>query len=400
MRLLPLTLKFSMKINAKETQSWTFLQQLLQRHVFQDTDQASIEATLHKQSINIPQLSVLMAEHRLELIVWSILKNKILPTSPIYSSLNRQCLYLIQQHLQQKKRLNYLADYLNTQGIAYVFFKGLPLNQLLYDHHCLRRSRDLDLLLTSKDLPRVHDHLIQQGFELRTEFSPKQLLASKQLREIYKELSYFHPHDQTVIELHIQLTRLGNLGLDCTQEKIKTFLSLGDQKIACYVPEAHFFYLCVHAAMHHWQRFQWLVDLAVFWQRIPLNWNQVEQFFQTHHMKRPLLEAKMLLKSQFGIELPTLQITRWDKLICKGRLKYSQHLWHLPEKNSGKNFKHKNSLATYFNWFITLLLLPNRQQKLRYLKSKIGILQLKKYPERPFWLRALITLKPRWMRLP
>ena len=256
--------------------------------------------------------------------------------------------------------------------------KGLGLNALLYGETCIRASNDIDLFINKTDLLKAHHCLSELGFQLSIPLTIHQLTHELQfLTDAMNEMSYIHHDYHFRIDLHWQLTMLPMISYQPLLDPNKqTTVKFHQNTIPILEHHHHFLYLCVHAALHRWHRLHWLVDLAVFYQKIPLHWPRLLALAQQYHAIRPLLEAKQLLQDEFQLNInTTIPCTRMDQWACYWHLRSARRLWH-------HLFK-----IRYIDYFYMVFLFPSLSHKKRFLLNliligQLSLRQLAQYPQR------------------
>lgn len=319
-----------------EKNTLIFLKQLIHQHVMGNRGSLN-HCTL--DSIDPILFNQLVFQHRLELILGSQLTEHEINTLSTYPLIKKRCLSKIHKHLKMQQCLQHLNLLFVTHHIPYVVLKGLPLNAQLYGKTCVRTSNDIDLLVHTNHLIAAHHCLIQAGFQLKFALTPQQLTENFPfLLQAAKDLTYKHPSKTFRVELHFRYTSITGIHFEPLQKNHLIFFPL-THHVSIPVLEHHinFLYLCVHAAAHKWQRLQWLVDIAVFYQKCPLNWPQLITLAQQYKAIRPLLEASILLQKEFKLIFPPIPYLKIDRLCVIFRLRYiTKYLWYKPYKKPYK----------------------------------------------------------------
>jgi hypothetical protein len=232
----------------------------------------------------------------------------------------------VQRHLIMKHLLIELITCLQSENIAHLILKGIPLDILLHGNHCSRTSVDIDLLIDPAQLLPVHKILNSLGYELNSAISSEQLQnGCLFMVEVGKDLTYWHLKTQMHIELHWKTTIMSKAGFN---SKDTQTLSLSQQhQVTIFNSENNFVYLCTHAAWHNWEQLQWLVDLALFKNKIPLCWPTTISILNEKQAVRAVLEAQILLLEKFNILLPDIPHSWLDNLVVNWRLKFTRRLW-------------------------------------------------------------------------
>lgn len=268
----------------------------------------------------------------------------------------------IQRHLISMHELIQLTTDLNLMHIDYIALKGAPLNQLLYGDNLVRVSRDMDILIQIKDIQSAHHYLVDRGYELQLPFSMAHLSCKPSgLINYLDEILYWHPLKHIALDLKWHTSSLNRFGMSWCDIKNHTVIHMNAHPIKMLNAEENFYYLCMHAAKHRWEYRQWLEDLAVFSQKIHFCWDTVISLAESTQAIRPLLEASLLLKEQFHIQLKDIPYSFWDKMVVKIRLYFIGSNWFGGLKNKTKS-------KWYFSAILSLCLYPKIPQKCHYIK--------------------------------
>jgi hypothetical protein len=146
--------------------------------------------------------------------------------------------------------------------IPVLFVKGAPLAVLAFGNLGLRSAQDIDLLVSYEALPAATALLLDAGY-LR--FDPPLAFTDAQLQllmPIRKDVGFIHQSTGRRIELHWRLflnSHAMALGSITTASQIvhitaaEGLRTLGEEDL--------FAYLCMHGALHWWNRLKWLADV-------------------------------------------------------------------------------------------------------------------------------------------
>ena len=334
-------------------------------------------------------------EHRVLLLVNAAFHQASLGHLPLAQKLKKIALKKIPQQLLMMKCLMDLVELLQAQDIAYTVLKGAPLNRQLYGDALYRTSHDIDILIHVKDLMKTHALLLDRGYVLIYGSPPEQLVPYPELLALMKDLVYRHEKWRVVVELHWNITQMPTLNfVQMSEQQVVLLCSLHEKAIPTLPLEENFLYLCLHAALHSWTRLMWLIDIAQFYQKFPLDWSRLLAMAQQYHCVRPLLEARYLLSKQFHLTLPFISHTRADRRVLVWRLRYVNYLWRLKVRGKSEH--------TYQEVLSSSFLLPTFKHKWHYLCGLLlqgtdGLQQLRAKPERS---KALIILFSLLRKLP
>ncbi|MSR88608.1 MAG: hypothetical protein EXS67_03025 [Candidatus Margulisbacteria bacterium] len=312
-------------------------------------------------------LQYLVRQNRLDLALF--------PTE----NMKHACLFLTLQ-----KWLVYVVRTFKENNIFVIVLKGIPLNHLLYGERCIRRSKDIDLWVSPDQLVHAHRCLLGLGFVLDSALSPEELETSSStfLKESIVDFTYNHASEKISIELHQRTQVVASILFP--DPETCSFVTILDTRIPILNLETYFVYLCAHAASHHWSRLQWLVDLAIFYMKFPLDWTMVMKVANETASVRALYESLTLLRSFFKLDTPSFSLSLLDRFSIWYRLKFFRKIWHKPLSNSRI-------------LFLSTLLYPYVSQKYRLtigtvFNTNLCRGQISRYPTHPMWVILFTVL--------
>jgi hypothetical protein len=126
----------------------------------------------------------------------------------------------------------------------------------------LRASQDIDLLVTYDVIPAATELLLRAGY-YRSDPPPD--ISDAQLRLVMplrKDLVFVHKKTRLQIELHWRLFLNPHAMAEASIMAKSTFVPLtGTQGLRTLGEESLFAYLCMHGALHWWNRLKWLADI-------------------------------------------------------------------------------------------------------------------------------------------
>lgn len=193
---------------------------------------------------------------------------------------------------------------LESEGIAVIVLKGVPLSLAIHGRLGMRMSRDIDLLVAPQDVPHACSRLAAMGFAPRQPLDP----APDSLRRLMrrrKDVELLSDARRQIVELHWRLfdnRRLMPLPSDGPADRFT--LPTGT---ACSIlpTRANVAYLAIHGAQHGWSRLKWLCDLAAF--VTPMGPDGIAALYEgmpVREGRRALAQALVLAHRLFGCPLP------------------------------------------------------------------------------------------------
>lgn len=270
---------------------------------------------------------------------------------------------MMERYLRMMRGMFDVLDTLQKQAIQPIILKGIPLNTQLYGAQCLRMMSDVDVLIKPDELMMAHDCLLQLGYQRHSFLNPSDLVHDYAfLMDHVSELLYIHPKTRIAIDLKWRLSPVFCRASNWFDRSKISEITLFSQKINILNHEQNFLYLAMHAAKHGWEKLKWLLDLAAFYQKMPLCWPTVISLAQEAHAVRPLLEATLLLQYVLQTKTKHVPHTVLDGVMTRLRLHCMRSQWdQKPPKTIYKNvisalFLYSN-LAQKKEYMIQLILL-------------------------------------------
>ena len=166
-------------------------------------------------------------------------------------------------------------------------------------------SGDIDLLAKRKDVARIHDVLIAQGYRLTSTLHWNS--ASACLRSRENEISFESPSGVS-IDVHWRLLPRYFAGafdeLD-GWESLRT-VALAGRRVHTLAPEPLLLFLCSHGAKHMFERLGWICDVARFLIVTPdLDWTATLAPARRTRALRQLFLGLRLAADLLGVASPS-----------------------------------------------------------------------------------------------
>ena len=211
-----------------------------------------------------------------------------------YEANARQTLWLTRELLR-------VLHHLQSHGIDALPYKGPVLAEILYGNVALRQFSDLDVLIHPADVTRTKAALLELGYKLSLELTPREEYA-------YLNSGYEYAFDssagQNLLETQWQiLPRFYSVGFDVDEFFDRaTRVSLGGHSVPTLCAEDLMLVLCVHAAKHAWMQLSWLCDISVLAQSV--DWIAVQDRAQRLGVQRIVAVTLVLANRLLGTPLP------------------------------------------------------------------------------------------------
>jgi hypothetical protein len=206
-----------------------------------------------------------------------------------------------------KRELLSVLHLLQSSGISVIPYKGPALTERLYGNIGLRFFDDLDLLIHKKDLAKVKQLLLLNGFQPKKELSHLSRSQEEAFLEFHYTYDFISKATGTPFEIHWEfVAKSFSLKLDpeavwnrCTQ------VSFGNLNVLAFSPEDLLLLLCVMGAKKGWDRLSRIHDTAQALTVYPdIDFDQVVSQARRAGAQRILLVGLILAKECFAVKLP------------------------------------------------------------------------------------------------
>ncbi len=190
-----------------------------------------------------------------------------------------------------------------SQGISAIPLKGPVLAETAYGDTSLRQFADLDILVSRKDIGKVKELLLSQGYR------PRYTLTQKQERlhlHYANEFTFEHPR-RTILDVHWRFAAdyLGG-GLDPEEALARRApVQILGQTVSTLHPEDNLLLLCQHGTFHSWSSLSTVSDVARLIQaRHDWHWPRVLQRAEDAGSRRQALLGLSLARELIRAPVP------------------------------------------------------------------------------------------------
>lgn len=257
---------------------------------------------IQENSINWGKFVQLAYQHRVYPIAASRIMSKYKSLFPIEvtKQLNQMYIHNTYQMLRLTAEMENLCKEFESHNIQSLVLKGPVLAETLYGDFSLRTSKDIDLLVSEKDIDQAEFIILQQGYKPDKE---EQRILNNVIRKEH-HIGYTHPETGVQVELHWRMSP------DTYKEP--SFSELWQRKrvtnktshpVYFLGHEDLFVYLVLHGARHGWFRLRWLADIDIMI-REGLNWDTVREGFHNqdsiHVCEQTLILTDYIFQSPLG----------------------------------------------------------------------------------------------------
>jgi hypothetical protein len=264
------------------------------------------------------------------------------------------------QMLYLSGEMELLTKLFVENSVSSLVLKGPALALDLYGDISLRTSSDLDILISIKDLDKIENIIIKEGYIKYDYFST--VLNDWKWR--HHHTSYFHPIKKIKLEIHWRL----NPG----PSKEPSFNELWSRRRKCTLPNSQvfflgyedlFLFLVSHGARHGWSRLRWVEDIDKISKK-ELNWEKIRKLLKQYHFLQiggqAITLSSQLLKTPIDEKIQKLIITKKSKRFAQDAMFYinqmvSLHDDHVSEEVANYHKKHLFSIMSFQQKFLFIL---------------------------------------------
>jgi hypothetical protein len=214
---------------------------------------------------------------------------------------------LLRENLAMAAEALRLQRLFDEADLSVLFVKGASLAMLAFGTLGLSGGQDIDLLVPFESLPAASALLARAGYR---RFDPPSELSDAQIRlllPLRKDFGLVHETTGLQIELHWRLF-LNPYGMaqDSLMAASRIVPLSRTRGLRTLGKDDLFAYLCMHGALHWWNRLKWLADINALLATEPED--GVERLFLAAEAKgagRAAVQAMLLCRRLLGTPLPS-----------------------------------------------------------------------------------------------
>jgi len=222
---------------------------------------------------------------------------------------------LIHENLAMAREALRLQRLFDDADLPVLFVKGASLAVLAFGNLGLRDAQDIDLLIPGKTLPEATTLLARAGYcrvEPPTDISDTQLRLLLSLR---KDLGFVHQVTGLQTELHWRLFLNAHAMAEASLMASSRVVPLtGITGLRTMGDEDLFAYLCMHGALHWWNRLKWVADVNALLASRP--GDEIERLVRAAEARgvgRAAAQALLLCRRLMKATLPARLMATIDK---------------------------------------------------------------------------------------
>jgi hypothetical protein len=224
---------------------------------------------------------------------------------------------LVRENLAMTREAMRIQRLFDDAGLPVLFVKGPALGVLAFGNVGLRSGQDLDLLVHFETLPTATAVILRAGYR---RFDPPPSISDAQLRllmPLRKDLGFVHQATGLRIELHWRLFLNPHAMVESSFMAASRVVPLsGAAGLRTLGEEDLFAYLCMHGALHWWNRLKWLADVNALLACTPQNGVEcLVRAAEVRGASRAAAQALLLCRKLFQTPLPASLTATLDKSI-------------------------------------------------------------------------------------
>jgi len=237
--------------------------------------------------------------------------------SEIAGEIGARASTLVRENLAIARESLRLQRLFDDADLPVLVVKGAPLAMLAFSNLSLRSAQDIDLLVAYETLPAATELILRAGY---CRYDPPPDISDTQLRLVMplrKDLAFVHQTTGLQIELHWRLFLNPHAMAEPSIIASSRFVPLaGGAGLRTLGEKDLFAYLCMHGALHWWNRLKWLADVNALLASTPEN--GVERLVRAAEARgagRAAAQALLLCRKLLQTPLPISLTATLDKSV-------------------------------------------------------------------------------------
>jgi hypothetical protein len=224
---------------------------------------------------------------------------------------------LVRENLAMAREAVRLQRLFDDADLPVLFVKGPALAELAFGNVGLRSGQDIDLLVRYEALLAATAIILRAGYR---RFDPPPNIGDAQLRlvmRLRKDLGFVHRATGRQIELHWRLFLNPHAMAESSFIAASRVVPLsGVAGVRTLGEDDLFAYLCMHGALHWWNRLKWLADVNALLASTPQS--GVERLIRAAEARgvgRAAAQVLLLCRKIFQTPLPASLTATLDKSV-------------------------------------------------------------------------------------
>jgi hypothetical protein len=233
----------------------------------------------------------------------------------IAREIGAQAAILVRENLAMAYEALRVQRLFDDADLPVLFVKGGALAMLAFGNLGLRAGQDIDLLVAHETLPAAMELILRAGYR---RFDPPPDISDSQLRllmQLRKDIGFVHQVTGLRIELHWRLFLNPHAMAEASTMAASRVVPLAGAAVLRTLGEEDLFaYLCMHGALHWWNRLKWLADVNALLASTPED--GVERLVHAAEARgagRATAQALLLCRRFLRTPLPSSLIATLDR---------------------------------------------------------------------------------------
>jgi hypothetical protein len=228
-----------------------------------------------------------------------------------------QAATLVRNNLAMAAAALRLQRLFDDAGLPVLFLKGTSLAMLAFGNVGLSGGQDIDLLVPRETLPAATALIARAGYR---RYDPPADISDAQLQLVMplrKDLGFLHQESGLPIELHWRLFLNSHALPEHSIMAASRIVPLtGGAGLRTMGEEDLFAYLCLHGALHWWNRLKWLADVsALLAQTSESGVERLVRAAEARGAGRAAAQAILLCRRLLGTPLPAPLVAALGKSV-------------------------------------------------------------------------------------
>jgi Uncharacterised nucleotidyltransferase len=224
---------------------------------------------------------------------------------------------LVRENLAMAREAMRLQRLFDEADLPVLFVKGPALAVLVFGNLGLRSGQDIDIFVPYEALQAATAVILRAGYR---RFDPPPDIRDAQLRLVMllrKDLGFVHQSTGLRIELHWRLFLNPHAMAESSLMAASRVVPLsGAAGVRTLGENDLLAYLCMHGALHWWNRLKWLADVNALLASTPQNGvERLVRAAEARGAERAAAQALLLCRKLFQTPLPASLIATLDRSV-------------------------------------------------------------------------------------
>ncbi|BAF72466.1 nucleotidyltransferase domain-containing protein [Sulfurovum sp. NBC37-1] len=267
----------------------------------------TIRSFLNAEHLTLHTLISLANQHGILPLIYKTLSSlnaELLTLNTFLSELKARYMSISKRNMFMSAELIHIMTLFEKNHIDMLAFKGPALAKSAYGDITLRQFGDLDILVKPKDLPKIMECMLSEGYVPDVKIPPKE---SAYYYTLLTTIGFDKRPNNMRIEIHWELLSQNYAVAwksttlwQCTDE-----VEINHRNIPAMAFEKQLIYLCLHGSKHLFERIEWICDIdrSVRMQE-KIDWHYIITTSKELGVFRMLLLGLSLASDLIGLSLP------------------------------------------------------------------------------------------------